>query len=311
VPSERHGDSPKGARISRAEASPAGADERISAVDILRGIAVLGILVINIEDFALAQPDSYLPSQLSHSGLVVWTIVRTLFEGEMKAIFSTLFGASVVLLSSRLERRREENAADGACGGPFGCSGSACCSLHRNSGHDADWGGATQAWSVLSAARSRRFYILLSALGLALGLPMSALTSYENYLHRFDPAAIAGLKAASDPARLCLALGYIGLVMLLVQARGVQRLKRELGDAGRMALSNYLTATIVCTTLFNGYGFGLFGSPGRSQLYLVVLGVWCFQLLFSHFWLRAYRFGPAEWAWRSLTYWKIQILTRG
>jgi uncharacterized protein len=54
----------------------------------------------------------------------------------------------------------------------------------------------------------------------------------------------------------------------------------------------------------------LFASLRRQQLYAIVLLIWGFQLLFSRLWLRAYRFGPAEWLWRSLTYWKRQPLRR-
>jgi uncharacterized protein len=73
-----------------------------------------------------------------------------------------------------------------------------------------------------------------------------------------------------------------------------------------MALSNYLTHSIVCTTLFYGYGFGLFGQINRTGLAAIVLIIWVTQLLISPIWLRHFRFGPAEWVWRSLTYWKPQ-----
>jgi len=73
-----------------------------------------------------------------------------------------------------------------------------------------------------------------------------------------------------------------------------------------MALSNYLTHSIVCTTLFYGYGFNLFGTINRTGLASIVLIIWVTQLLLSPIWLRHFRYGPAEWLWRSLTYWKLQ-----
>ena len=73
-----------------------------------------------------------------------------------------------------------------------------------------------------------------------------------------------------------------------------------------MALTNYLTHSIVCTTLFYGYGFGLFGQINRTGLAAIVLAIWIFQLIVSPIWLKYFRFGPAEWLWRSLTYWRIQ-----
>ncbi len=69
-----------------------------------------------------------------------------------------------------------------------------------------------------------------------------------------------------------------------------------------MALSNYLTHSIVCTTLFYGYGFGLFGHINRTGLAAIVLTIWVAQLVISPIWLRYFRYGPAEWLWRSLTY---------
>ena len=70
----------------------------------------------------------------------------------------------------------------------------------------------------------------------------------------------------------------------------------------RMALST----SLICTTIFEGYGFGLFGKLQRYQLYYVVAAVWLVILVISPIWLRHFRFGPLEWLWRSLTYWKRQ-----
>ncbi len=66
-------------------------------------------------------------------------------------------------------------------------------------------------------------------------------------------------------------------------------------------LTNYLFDSIVFTTLFYGYGFDLFATIHRPMLYVFVLLAWSFQLWFSLRWLETFRFGPAEWVWRSLT----------
>ena len=80
----------------------------------------------------------------------------------------------------------------------------------------------------------------------------------------------------------------------------------RLAAVGRMALSNYLFDSIFFSTVFYGYGFDLFGTIHRPMLYVFVLLTWAFQLWISPIWLRNFRFGPAEWLWRSLTYWKLQ-----
>ncbi len=99
--------------------------------------------------------------------------------------------------------------------------------------------------------------------------------------------------------------------MLIVRAGIFRTLTTGLAAVGRMALSNYLAITLVCTTLFNGSGFALFDSLLRYQLYFVMLGIWAVQLIVSPIWLRYFLFGPAEWGWRSLAYWKAQPLWRG
>jgi len=163
---------------------------------------------------------------------------------------------------------------------------------------------------VFSAARSPRFYAGMVAIGYGIGLPLAAASSYGFYVNRFDPVKIVWLTVAYDPARIAVACGHIGVVMLVVKSSRLPWLTRTLADVGRMALTSYLGATLICTTLFNGYGFGLFGALRRHQLYLVVLAIWTAQLTFSHLWLRRFQFGPVEWLWRSLTYWRRQPLLR-
>jgi uncharacterized protein len=78
-----------------------------------------------------------------------------------------------------------------------------------------------------------------------------------------------------------------------------------------MAFTNYLMQSLICTIIFYGYGFAFFGKLERHETYYVVGIIWIFQIIFSNIWLRYYRFGPLEWAWRSLTYWKLQPLRKG
>jgi uncharacterized protein len=103
-----------------------------------------------------------------------------------------------------------------------------------------------------------------------------------------------------------VALGHAAVVMLICQAGLATWLTGRLAAVGRTALSNYLLQSLLCTTLFYGYGFGLFGSVDRVGMWGIVLVIWVLQLAISPVWLRTYRFGPAEWLWRSLTYWRWQ-----
>jgi uncharacterized protein len=88
-------------------------------------------------------------------------------------------------------------------------------------------------------------------------------------------------------------------------------LTATLARVGRMAFSNYILQTVCCTLYFLGYGLGHYGELSRAQVMLVWVGVSAIQIVFSWTWLALFRFGPLEWAWRSLTWWRWQPLLRG
>ena len=73
-----------------------------------------------------------------------------------------------------------------------------------------------------------------------------------------------------------------------------------------MALTNYLAHSLIMTTIFYGYGLGLYGEVPRLGQMGFVAALIALQLAWSPWWLARFRFGPAEWAWRSLSYWKRQ-----
>lgn len=110
--------------------------------------------------------------------------------------------------------------------------------------------------------------------------------------------------------RLFLALGHISLIQLLLKIPFGPWLFRPLEKVGRMAFTNYLGQTLICTLVFFGYGLGYFGKWQRYELYLFVACVWVFQILFSVMWLHFFMIGPFEWIWRSLTWWKVQPILR-
>src|SRR5262249_22289474 len=93
---------------AHAPAGPVAPSERIASLDVLRGFALLGILLMNIGDYALPGGFDYNPTilgPLSKLNFFLWAGRFVLFEGKMRALFSMLFGAGVILLTSRLERR--------------------------------------------------------------------------------------------------------------------------------------------------------------------------------------------------------------
>ena len=90
--------------------------------------------------------------------------------------------------------------------------------------------------------------------------------------------------------------------MLACRNPRLERVTRPLAAVGRTAFSNYILQTVICTLIFYGHGFGLFGSVERIGQIAIVLAVWVVQLLLSTWWLRRFRYGPLEWLWRSVTY---------
>ena len=156
---------------------------------------------------------------------------------------------------------------------------------------------------VFSASRSRRFYGGLIAAALLLGIPLEAYGVVLDFRYGWVAtwSFFQGEQFNYWPS-IAVSLGYVGLVMLACQSGALRRATRPFAAVGQMALTNYLLQTVICTTIFYGHGFGLFGSVDRLGQFGVVAAVCVVQLIASPLWLQRFRFGPAEWVWRSLTY---------
>lgn len=162
---------------------------------------------------------------------------------------------------------------------------------------------------VFSAARSTRFYASCCAIGYGVGLPLVLLGARGLMAHEFDVLySNQGGYLPNYYGSILVALGHVGLVMLVYRSGVLRGLAARLAAVGRIALTNYLSHTLICTTIFYGWGLGLFARIGRFGLLGVVVAIWLFQLWLSPLWLRHFRFGPAEWLWRSLTYWRAQSM---
>jgi uncharacterized protein len=94
--------------------------------------------------------------------------------------------------------------------------------------------------------------------------------------------------------------------MLVVKHDLFRVLQGGLAAMGRMSLTSYLSQTVICTTIFYGHGLGLFGRADRWHLLVLALIILVCQMIFSVVWLRSFRYGPMEWVWRSLSYWRRQ-----
>ena len=109
-----------------------------------------------------------------------------------------------------------------------------------------------------------------------------------------------------DIQNLILMTIYIAGFMLLYHKKWGQRQLQKLAPYGRMALTNYVFQSVIGTAILFGWGFGKLGDVGSTWMFLLAIIVFILQRLFSVWWLKNYYFGLLEWAWRSLTYFKIQ-----
>jgi uncharacterized protein len=420
--------------------APVERGERISALDTLRGFALLGIFLMNIVAmgmFGSAYDDPMAAGGSTGVNLWVWAVLHVVAEGKMRCLFSMVFGASVILLTSRLEARG--TSADiyyrrtlwlllfgildayllwaGDILYPYALCALALYVFRKmsvralltigltialfNSAGYVGWGFATRdmltqgraaiaasesgekltekqeqakrsyeewrrsnrpnaeelkkdadkwrgnlgsviavrakevfgvhsqpyysptagnwdIWSMmfigmglfrmgaLSAERSKRFYVWMVLLGYGIGLTLNSYSAWIIVKNNFDPAIHILANSSYDFGRLTVALGHLGMIMLLCKSGWLEWLTGSLGAIGQMAFSNYILQAVIGAVIFTGYGFKLYGTLQRYQLYYVVVATWVFQLIVSPIWIRHFRFGPLEWCWRSLTYWKRQ-----
>ena len=392
---------------------PVAQDPRIDSIDVLRGFALLGILVMNVQSFAMPaaaylNPTAY--GDLDGVNLYVWLGGRILADQKFMTIFSMLFGAGIVLMTTRAEARGDTGrvhyrrmgwlaligllhahllwAGDilflyAVCGvlvyplrrespGRLLAIGTATVAvasatfffvgvslpywpedalaaftadawqptqavidsqlaayrggwldqllLRSEAALGAEtlalllWGGwragglmligmALFKLDVFSARRSRRFYGALVAAALLAGIPVEAYGVVLDFRYGWTVTwSFFHGGQFNYWSSIAVSLGYVGLVMLACRTTALRCATRPFAAVGQMALTNYLLHTVICTTIFYGHGLGLYGSVDRLGQLGVVLGVWAVQLIASPLWLRWYRFGPAEWLWRSLTY---------
>lgn len=164
-------------------------------------------------------------------------------------------------------------------------------------------GMALMKWGVLSAQKSNRFYLIALLIGLALGLPLVGHGASEHVAHDFSVKySLYGGTLFNYWGSLLVATGYLSIIMLLCKNDRLGTLRRWLGATGRMAFSNYILQTLICTTIFYGHGFGLYGHVPRWGQLAITVAVWVVLIVVSNLWLARFRFGPLEWLWRSLTY---------
>jgi uncharacterized protein len=155
-----------------------------------------------------------------------------------------------------------------------------------------------------------RRYVLVIAIGYLVAAPLTWQIARLLLASKFDPAIMALADIFSLLLRPFIAAAHAAVVILAMRSDHLRWLSSRLVAAGRTAFSNYIATTLIATTLFYGYGFNLFGTFSRAQLFPIVVAIWLAILLWSKPWLDRFRYGPLEWLWRSLARWAWQPTRR-
>lgn len=174
-------------------------------------------------------------------------------------------------------------------------------------------------WGFLTLQWSKAQYIRTALIGYCLGLPLVTWDFYYNYLNfptleaalvHIETHPINWMNLIYPAQRILLMMGHASVILLAIQGKWFPSLLDRLRAVGQMAFTNYIVHSIICTLIFFGYGLNYYAEVEYFKIYYVVLGIWVLQLLYSKPWLNRFLFGPLEWVWRSLTYWKLQPMQR-
>jgi uncharacterized protein len=162
----------------------------------------------------------------------------------------------------------------------------------------------------LTGAWSRRRYVCIAVTFLGASLAVHAYAAYVSLAADFAPQVyFPWTRVYVSPLHAVGAIGYAALIMLIFDHRSAIAIR--LAAVGRAAFTNYLGPTIIGTVLFFGTFGGLYGDFSRGELWLFVPVVWAIMLLWSKWWLDRFRYGPLEWAWRSLSRWNWEPMRKG
>jgi uncharacterized protein len=154
-----------------------------------------------------------------------------------------------------------------------------------------------------------RTYVLVAAGGYAVSLPLAITGIWYSAINGFSVTSV--LESMFYPytfLQFSAAIANASLVILLARSGWLPQVGRTLASVGKMALTNYLVTSVLCRFVFSWGPWKLYGELEYFQYLYVVGVVWSLNLLGSRFWLHFFLFGPIEWIWRSLTYWKFQPL---
>lgn len=162
---------------------------------------------------------------------------------------------------------------------------------------------------TLTWSQSR--YLITGLTALVVGLAGSAFATTQFLQNNFEMMEMSTGQSAQYWFSLPHAFGYSALIMAACRSPLFALIRKPFAAAGRMALTNYLMSSIIGAFLYYGPpGLGRIGASNYGEVALTLLIIWAAMLIWSPLWLAVFRFGPFEWVWRSLTYWRPQLMRR-
>ncbi len=159
---------------------------------------------------------------------------------------------------------------------------------------------------IVQGQRDDDYYRRMAWWGLATGTTVTAAEFVLRIANDWSPDHALTGNILTGLGTIPMALGYMALIIMWNRRNG-HRIER-LRDVGRMALTNYLTQTILGVTMLTLWWDGV--DLSRTMIAAWILGVWGLQIWWSPWWLARFRYGPFEWAWRGATYRTWQPLRR-
>jgi uncharacterized protein len=162
----------------------------------------------------------------------------------------------------------------------------------------------------LTGDKPTGMYVVVAFVGIAVGLLINYHDLSSIYGLQFDRIKFQEKQVFEfyEVRRVFQSVGYLSLLILIYKTFPGRKVLNIFAPVGQMAFTNYLSQSIITSILF--YGFHKYATLQRYELYYVVGSIWIFQIIFSTIWLRYFNFGPLEWVWRSLTYWKRYAIRR-
>ncbi|SOC39253.1 DUF418 domain-containing protein [Salinicoccus kekensis] len=152
----------------------------------------------------------------------------------------------------------------------------------------------------------RRLVNRTAMIGIGFGLPVKIVTGYAMTYETLDGGWNMLSLIANTLGGPLMSLGYIAMFLIIVRRLPV--LVKILQPVGQMALTNYIMQTVIMMVIF--YGFNLFNRVDAVWFLPIVLAVFTIQVIYSHLWMKVFRFGPLEWLWRTVTYLKVIPIKR-